>query len=127
MKGKRGQAVFEFVVWIGLSMMIGIFLLYLFSGNLSDQIDKKKDSQMNQLADNIRDELVLASDMNNGYIRNITIPTNDDYTLNATKSYLTIDYDDKSLFRRVPKYTGTITKGNLTIKKINEEIIITQN
>ncbi len=124
-EGKRGQIVFEFIFWVGVALAIGVFLLFLMSDVLHDELMVRKYDYYESLADDIRDELILASEVNPGYVRELDLSVDDDYTVETIKGYLVLGYEDNYISVRIPETDGSIQKGNNTIRNIDGRLVIT--
>ncbi len=123
-RGKKGQIIFEFMFWVAISIFFGGILLLLMSGTLNDQITKQKEVELRLQAESIQHELILASEMNNGYRRAVYVSENDDYNLSLSKSYLVLSMDKRSVTLRVPPTSGVLVKGDNIIENVQGDVQI---
>ena len=84
---KKAQISFEFIIIFGLVFFILIGLIYLVYYRLSELSDLQQDITMKNLADNLINEIVLASSVNNNYLRRFDLPAR----LSGKKYRLSLD------------------------------------
>lgn len=123
---KRGQVALEFLFFIGLAMLLGIILLYMMNHYLSDELGKRTTIKLENVADDIQKELVLASEVHSGYSRMIYIPESYNYSIIPNNNFLILRYDYQDITLRIPTINGTLKKGNNTIRNV-EGLVIVEN
>ena len=133
-KRKKGQVSIEFLILL----VMGVFFVLTFIvivRNLSDQkIQNKALDELDDLGKSIQQELLLASQLQDGYSRDIYIPPKlygVPYTMNVSVAsgdimYLNFYYYDVELFYEIPYINGDVKTGLNTISKNNDEISVTQ-
>lgn len=122
--GCKGQIVFEFMFWVGIAMIFGIVVLSVMAVQLHDEVDRRNYKYYQELSEDIRSELVLASVVNPGYRKVIYISENEDYNLTVSNSFLVISYGSNHFSLRIPQLNGTLSKGNNTLYNRNGVIVV---
>lgn len=127
MRNRKSQMALEFVMLFGISILImGLLILFIYEAN-KNKAEEKIDYKMKDFSYSVQSEFVLASEMNNGYSRSITIPNKveqTDYNITIIGNNLVVSYHGISYYSQIPNTIGNITKGiNLLLKK-NDTIYI---
>ena len=93
---KKGQVAMEFLFFVGIS----IFILMIYMGisfNYIDIISKKGEIiEAQNLADTLKNEINLAGRVENGYIREITLPikiNSLDYTAKVESRTVVVNFE----------------------------------
>jgi hypothetical protein len=124
----KGQVSMEFLAMVGFAG-ISIMLVLGASYDLFDSTIR--DARYQTLLDfgqAIQEEIILASEVHPGYERTFRIPqTIDtmDYSISITNDVLYITQDGRDIPFTIPDVTGSITKGNVTVKNVNGNVEIT--
>ena len=133
MKYSRAQIAIEFVLLIGVSIAILISALVIMTSLASDKTDEKTYYELDDFGKSIQQEVILASEMENGYIRQLDIPitvNGRDYTILTNVSYLyntshiIIQFRTLETYYVIPPVNGTFKKGINILKKMNDTLII---
>jgi len=129
---KRGQVAMEFLMLIGLSIVM--LLVFLTSVDIvsRQKTDEKTFYELDDLGVTIQKEIILASELENGYRRNIDIPQTvngrnyvlDSGNASAYTAYISITFEGRELFYHIPLINGTPTKGKNIITKFNGTVSI---
>ncbi|MBI2128795.1 hypothetical protein HYU07_01005 [Candidatus Woesearchaeota archaeon] len=116
----KAQVSVEFIVFVG----IGFIMLLIF---LASSIEKMKEFNtekefilLKDVAYKVQNEIVLASIVNDGYMRTFDIPERletSDYNISITGRTLIAQSDNYDYVLQLPDANGTLAKGNNTIKK----------
>ena len=118
----------EFMMMIGLAMIVIIIfigVIYYLTYNYSEEKNIKR---LQDYGYSLQSELILASQVEPGYERVITIPdriNNIDYTISQTPNDLVLTYREADLLFSIPPgITGSpLSKGSNIIRKIDEDIV----
>ncbi|MGM5482418.1 MAG: hypothetical protein ACQESF_03055 [Nanobdellota archaeon] len=122
MKKKSGQIANEFMILITIVAFFSIIFLGVLH-NYSSEISKDKEEKtFSDFGVYLQNEIILASEVKNGYKRFIDIPdkiNSLEYTItNTKKSFkITSSKSDMEFFYHIPKIKGDINKGNNKIIK----------
>ena len=90
---KKAQISFEFIIIFSLVFTALLGFIYIINEQISELSDKQEQLVMKSLSNNIINEVILASSVNNNYIRNFDIPVKllgRDYKLDIDNNELTI-------------------------------------
>jgi hypothetical protein len=131
MRHHTGQIAIEFLLLIGLSIVIIVALLAAVY-SISEYDSKTRTvKELDDLGASIQQELLLASSVEDGYSRRINIPeTINNHHYNITLStynnhtFIILQYELAELYYQVPFVSGNITKGDNIITR-NKELYIT--
>ncbi len=99
---------------IALTVALGI-AYNLFQQEVRDQ----RASTMREFGTSIQQEIVLASEVHPGYERNVTLPDKVDgrsYSVSIQNNALFLSHDDGDIYYPLPKTTGSISTGTVTIR-----------
>lgn len=125
---KKAQVATEFIMVVGLAMVIIIIfisVLYYWSYNYSEE---KNINRLMDLGFSLQSELIIASEVEYGYERTISIPATVDgieYSINQTANDLVITYKGADLLFPIPQISsGELSKGINTISKTAPDTII---
>ena len=120
----------EFLLLIGFIFLIAVIFMQAFAERFSDFSDAKKKDAVKDICQAVRDELVMASVVKDGYARNLTLPQKIDntleYNLSITNSTLAVSIEDYVSLCVIPHINGTLSKGTNEIRKYNGTITIHQ-
>ncbi len=122
MKNKKSQASIEFLILIGIMTIISVLVLAVL-GNYSDRTATAiEETIFKDYGNYLQSEIITASQVNDGYIRKITLPNSIhgyEYTIsNTNKSFKIIsERSNIEFFYDIPKISGTLKKGENIIRK----------
>lgn len=116
----RGQVVIEFMILICIAVLLGVVYLGIGNELLHDTSEQQRVEALNALGYTIQDEIILATTVEDGYRRTLTLPdkadrfvyniTNDETTVTLSSGEVTIVYD-------IPRIDGTFVQGGNLISK----------
>jgi hypothetical protein len=123
----KGQIAIEFLMYIGVAFGVVIVLLAVILSVSENNTDIKTRQDMDDLGKSLQQEFLLASQLEDGYIRKINLPmTMNGKEYNATlgqsnplNSYLVIAYSNSELFYLIPPIVGNMTLGDNILRKYN--------
>ncbi|MGV8168779.1 MAG: hypothetical protein ACP5N3_01870 [Candidatus Nanoarchaeia archaeon] len=130
---KKAQIALEFLLLTGF-MFIMFFVFLFIVLNLSERNnDEQKILALEDLGSSLKNEFVLASEMENGFHREINLPAKirgNAYSINIAGtddnySYLVLASENYEILYSIPKTTGTILPGKNLIKK-NDNLTVEQ-
>ncbi len=130
---KKAQISFEFILIFTLVFFTLIGFIYLINSRLSDISKQQEMLTMRHLAENIKNEVILASSVNNYYIRRFDIPSQldgRDYKMNIENEALTIQvFENGRVMEEYFTILPTRVKGDFIedINFENTEHCITKN
>ncbi len=114
----RAQVAMEFIVLIGICLM----MLIIFVSSTSDHTEKLNRQRdyiiIKDVAYKIQNEIILASQVKEGYNRTFYLPYEFDgkeYEIATYENQFTVIMNEMEFSLRIPKINGTIKKGNNTI------------
>lgn len=130
---KRGQVAIEFLILIAFSVSMLLFLIATVSKVSISKTDEKTYFDLDDLGKSVQQELLLATEVEDGYNRKINLPQTingrnyaiDTETISSQISYLNITYEEHLIFYHIPPINGTITKGINQITTFNGTIYVT--
>lgn len=126
-KHMKAQIAMEFVLLICIAfLMLLIFLAVM--GDQIDDINKRKEfALVKDIAYKVQYEINMAAQVKSGYNRTFFIPEkldNNDYTITKTKNDITVTLKNSEFTINIPEISGTIKKGNNTIKNLGGVIYL---
>lgn len=133
-KKNKGQIALEFILLVSFGFVSLIIFLVIVNNVLSTKIEEKSTIDIENFGESIRNEFVLASELENGYHRMLNIP----YTINGKefsfefgKSISGVDYfilktEKTELFYQIPEVKGNLTYGYNTLVKDNNTIVVVE-
>ncbi|MBC8501488.1 MAG: hypothetical protein ISS25_04400 [Nanoarchaeota archaeon] len=124
---RKGQIALEFMSLTIIGLILALVILVGFVVVLQDTLEDRKAAEIKDLGFQIQRELILASEVHEGYSRDIDIPEyigKYDYTIINNERVLILTVDDVDYPFPIPKTNGTIKKGTNTIKNIGGEVVI---
>ena len=123
----KAQVSVEFIVLIGLAFLIAISFVVASLNQLIEFRNQQESDAVKDLALKLQQELLLASVVEEGYVRNFDIPTqieNNDYFLTLENSTVSVQSRNAYYLVSVPSVVGNFTKGNNKINKTGGVIYI---
>lgn len=137
---KKSQISMEFTLVFVIVLVVALVALKAFQTRLSEMEDREDFIYMQNLASTIQKEILLASQVNDNYIRRFEIPyklNGKSYTLKLDKAELIVNIteeDDKALYAIMPwEVKGSFIESNepefldYCISKNNNEIRVARN
>jgi uncharacterized protein (UPF0333 family) len=124
---KKAQISVEYMTMFFISMIIFIIFISVFYNNRREIIIETNQKQLNEIALSIQNEIITASNMNNGYKRIFIIPSQlSSNTYNISNNYYMFWIESNNFFisKRIPSINGSLKKGTNIIKKENNYIFI---
>lgn len=125
---RKAQSAMEFSLMTAFASIFIIILLVIAIAFLTESQNKKTDNYFDSFANDIQEEIIITSQMRDGYYSIINIPetiNNHRYLLNNTETYFFIEYKNRRITRYIPHIEGRLRFGENTIKKENGKVIIT--
>lgn len=123
----KSQVAVNFMALVGVLLVVFIIFVALYY----DQVDKISRKQgyllIEDTANTLRKELLIAADASDGYNRKFHVKTTldgIDYNITIYEGFLDIRTSKDSIALRIPNITGTFVKGQNKIKKQNGNIYL---
>ena len=119
----------EFVFLVGIAFTL-LLVFTKVAKTQSTSIDEQLEyNDLKEIGTYIQNELFLASSTNNDYERTFTIPkhigTDIEYGITVDQRTLILNTTTNEIVLNIPNITGSIIKGNNTIRKDADGITIT--
>lgn len=117
---KKAQVAIEFMLIIGLAMVVVVAfigVLYYLSYNYSEE---RNINRLRDLGYSLQNELILASEVEYGYERTLTIPDKiggTGYSISQTTADLVLRYKQTELVFPIPQVINSFSKGCNTVTK----------
>ena len=128
MREQRAQVAIEFMVTVGLAMIMLILLAGVIYFLTKDYSEEKNLRRLLDYGYSLQNEIILASEVEPGYERTIFIPNKIDgvsYTISQQNNYFVLTYKGNDLVFDIPEVTGSFQKNqNNTIRKQGDTVII---
>lgn len=86
----KSQVSVEFILIFAIVLSVSVFFLGILNKNLSEINDKKDFALMQKFANNIRNEIVMASQVRDNYVRKFEVP----YTINSKNYTIKLQKDE---------------------------------
>ena len=121
-KQLKAQVSMEFVFLIGLAFMVMIVFVSSTRSEFDELRSEEERSLVKDVSVMVQHELVIASNVEEGYIRTFNIPLKLDgisYTMQIINNTLLTSSEDYEYVLNVPSVEGNIQKGDNTINKTN--------
>lgn len=112
---------------VGTIMTICLSLLGVMVYYNNAHTDEKNDEAAVNLLEYVQEEVILATKMKDGYIRNFQIPqkiNSETYTIAVQQNTLTVVFGDKEYLRIIPTISGDMNISNNVIRKINGNVTL---
>lgn len=124
---KKSQMALEFVLLFSVSIFIMSILLVSFYELNRLKADDKIESKMKDFTYSLQSEMIIASEMNNGYVRSFYLPLkvdNIEYNVTIVGSSLIITYNNINRYSKIPPVVGVLIDGHNTIYKKNDTLYL---
>lgn len=130
---KKSQIAIEFLLLAGTSIFILLLILISMYSLSKGKTDEKTYYELDDFGKSLQQEILLASELEDGYVRTMNIPMtlngrNFNITTNQTSAYngyIKINYEVYEFYYAIPIVNGTFKKGMNTITKQNGVLSIT--
>ncbi len=110
--------------------MAGVALMIMLGASydlFNKKIDDTEELKIEDFGRSIQEEIILASEVHEGYERTIELPENVNeikYNVSLTGNYLIVSYKDGDIAYPLPEVSGSISKGTVTIQNIDGNVQI---
>lgn len=114
MSQNKGQTAFEFTMMIAVALTIAVAFLAAATSLMFDTSEQERRAALNGIGYAIQDEIILATTVNDGYLRNFTIPQRAgrfQYTVQSTTKAVMLTSGKTTITYPTPEYSGTFSKG----------------
>ncbi|MGV8172273.1 MAG: hypothetical protein ACP5OA_06295 [Candidatus Woesearchaeota archaeon] len=123
----KGQVAIEFLMLIVMAFIVVMTLLIATLAISENNSETKAYREMDDLGKALQQEFMLASQLEDGYVRKINLPltfSGKEYHAivgqsNPTNGYLVLQYEEKELYYLIPPVNGSITLGDNILVKQN--------
>ena len=119
-RGRLAQVALEFSLFVILSFMILGAFLFAIRGRLTELSSERDAKEINDLANRLREEIFLASIVQDGYSREFTLPeklNSKVYTIEISDGHVIGTLGAHSYTTPAPTVIGTPTTGTNVINK----------
>ncbi|MBI2452011.1 hypothetical protein HYV50_02950 [Candidatus Pacearchaeota archaeon] len=121
---KKSQSAIEFMILIGGVLFFFLTILFVFQQDIADKTIQKRNYAFQKTANDIKNEIDLASKATDGYQRQFFVPeriSGMQYEVNITQNliYIRTLNNEYAAAYPVQNITGDIIKGTNLIKKEN--------
>ena len=116
----KAQVSVEFIIFVGLGFIILLIFLASSIAKMNEFSTEKEFVLLKDVTYKVQNEIVLASLVNDGYIRTFNIPERletADYDISITGRTLIAQSANYDYVLQLPDANGTLAKGNNTIRK----------
>ena len=124
----KAQVSFEFFILVGMAFLVTIVFTSLALKDLNQFRNQKESEAVKDLALKLQQEVIISSEVEDGYVRNFKIPDKLDstnYSLNIYNSSLLVVQSKNGFYLvQVPKIVGSFAKGDNKINKTGGVIYI---
>lgn len=119
---RQSQVSNEFIVLLGVCILIVLTILYGLSENMKSLVLKKEKHAIRDVGYYIQNEIFNAAYAKDGYSRTFPVPQKHngvEYTLGTTGGYLELTATSTGAYAefRLPEIVGIISKGENTVRK----------
>jgi uncharacterized protein (UPF0333 family) len=125
----KAQGSMEFLVAISLIILFFILFIYVIGENTFSINKQKREIIMSDILNKAKEELVLAQQMHDGYLRKFIIPekiSNNEYTINIISNQLIINTSSGDYWVTIPETQGDIHLGENLIRKEKGVVYLNQ-
>lgn len=126
---RKSQVALEFMSLVIIAIIFSLIILVGFAVVMNDTREDETNAEIKDFGFKLQRELILASEVHEGYSRNIFIPEfigKHEYTITNNDRILIISKDEGDIDFPfpIPETNGTFVKGNNTIRNINGVVVI---
>jgi len=126
--GRKSQIAMEFMLMISLAIIVVIIMIGVLYYLFVNYSEEKNTNRLTDLGYSLQSEFILASEVEPGYERNITIPPDSggaNYSIQIIDKNIVIKYRNNDFLFTIPQVTGSITtKGNHVIRTCLDKSIM---
>ncbi|HLC62279.1 MAG TPA: hypothetical protein VJI52_04650 [Candidatus Nanoarchaeia archaeon] len=126
--GSRAQVSVEFFILVGMAFLIAIGFEIAALDQLKDFRVQRESDAVKDLALKLQKEALIAASVEDGYVRDFTIPIQLDNSVNytlTTKNYtITVESKNSIYTFTIPNSVGNLSKGSNRINKTGGVIYI---
>ncbi len=131
---KKSQIAIEFLILLAMSFFIIISFMIIIVSISKTNARIQSFSDIDDLGKSLQQEVMLASQLEDGYIRKINVPVtlngldyNISYGESPKEGYIFLGFKDTEAYYFIPKILGNITRGDNYIRKNNGILNISQS
>jgi len=127
---KRGQSAMEFIILIGFLLVAFVVFMLVIQENMEDRTDKRQNTQIIEIALSVKNEVDLAYQSSDGYVREFELeknPYGGGYEVRIEDNLVFVNSVDwkHAISLAVPNVTGDVNKEGINIiKKENGQVIL---
>ncbi len=117
---RLSQISSEFFIFIGLAFLIAIAFEIASLEQLNDFRTQQESEAVKDIALKLQKELLIAADVEDGYVRIFQIPDKIDsinYSLTTQNSTITVKSKNSLYITAIPRIIGNVSKGSNIINK----------
>jgi len=129
MKKKRSQSSIEFLIIFGLVLFSFTVFFVAIKTQTEERNKEKENLFIKNLALSIQDEINLATEASDGYIREFSVPElilGRDYSIEIIDNSISIRTGRNALSLKIKEVNGQIQKGKNIIKKQDGKVYLNQ-
>ena len=124
----KAQVSFEFLILVGMAFLVAIVFTSLALKDLNYFMNQKENEAVKDLALKLQQEVIISSEVEDGYVRNFKIPDrldNINYSLYVYNSSILVVQSKNGFYLvQTPKIVGSFAKGDNKINKTGGVIYI---
>ena len=123
----KAQVSTEFFIFLGMSFLIAMAFIITSLDQLKDSRIQKEDAAVKDVALKLQKELLIAANVEDGYVRTFTIPDTLDrinFSLSTQNSTIVVQSKNSYYLMTIPKSIGNVSKGTNIINKTGGMIYI---
>lgn len=116
----RGQAALEFIMMMALALSVGALFLFVALESITRTAQRERTAALDDVGYMLQDEVVLATTVQDGYSRTITVPQlagRFTYAVSSAPNAVTLSSGDVTITYPIPNVTGGFAKGTNTLRK----------
>jgi hypothetical protein len=124
---KPGQTSTELMVLYSTLLLVFIFLIVWVYDSIETHRKAQEAEQLNELAQNIKQEIALAARSSEGYSRNFYLEPyvgTKNYSINASEQSITLTAENSAVSFFIQNIEGALKKGDNTIRKENGKVYL---
>jgi hypothetical protein len=124
---KKSQVSMEFVFLVGVAFMVMLVFISTTRSEFSDLRNEEEKSLVKDVSMMVQHELVMASNVEDGYLRKFYVPLDLDgisYNIQIINNTVLTTTEGYEYVLNIPSVIGSIQKGNNTINKTNSTIYL---
>ncbi len=123
----KGQVSIEFLMIMGfLLLTLSVFTIGILKQHINF-VEDKEYVLVRDIAYKVRDEIVLANNVQASYVRNFSLPAQVDglnYSIHLTSDVIIVRSQSQEFSLNVPHITGCIDVGNISITKLQNQTLV---